>query len=347
MDDCSPDNTAEVASSFHDPRIKHIRNEQNLGHLRNYNKGISMSRGKYVWLISADDYLRRPYVLQRSVELMERHPRVGYVFCPGVGVRNGQETEVLDFSVYAKGDRIVNGGTFLKTLLDRNVVVSASAMVRRECYETISLFPLDASWAGARIEFEWNGDWYLWCMFALVFDVGYLAEPMVCYREHDLSMTTVLTRENNVDSCSAADIGMLWLIRHKANERGMSTVSKACLHAVAREYARHGASKRYRHSMSSMSIDQFEGSLCRSTENERERKWVRARFLEGLADGLYWRGDLSSARRFYRLSLQNDSWMLAAYAKLLLLWLGTPGDYLRRARNSTRRTATNSLPDAS
>src|SRR5216684_5652724 len=58
MDDCSPDHTPEVARSFRDARVKHIRNEPNLGHLKNYNKGIELARGQYVWLISADDCLR-------------------------------------------------------------------------------------------------------------------------------------------------------------------------------------------------------------------------------------------------------------------------------------------------
>src|SRR4051794_32850375 len=58
MDDCSPDNTPEVARSFEDPRVTYIRNEPNLGHLRNYNKGITLAQGEYIWLISADDYLR-------------------------------------------------------------------------------------------------------------------------------------------------------------------------------------------------------------------------------------------------------------------------------------------------
>ena len=79
MDDCSLDNTGEVASSFRDPRVKYIRNEQNLGLVKNFNKGIGLSRGKYVWIISADDYLRRPYTLERYVELMEKHEKVGYM----------------------------------------------------------------------------------------------------------------------------------------------------------------------------------------------------------------------------------------------------------------------------
>src|SRR5215510_13771600 len=76
MDDCSPDQTPEIAQSFHDPRVKHVRNERNLGHHRNYNKGIQLACGKYIWLISADDCLRRPYTLERYVQAMEGHPEV-------------------------------------------------------------------------------------------------------------------------------------------------------------------------------------------------------------------------------------------------------------------------------
>src|ERR1700730_9103333 len=84
MDDCSPDNTSEIAASFTDPRVKYIRNPRNLGHLQNYNKGIAVARGKYVWLISADDTLRRRYALERYVQLLDKHPNVGYVFSPAV-----------------------------------------------------------------------------------------------------------------------------------------------------------------------------------------------------------------------------------------------------------------------
>ena len=342
MDDCSPDNTPEVACLFQDDRIRHIRNQKNLGHLRNYNKGISMCRGKYVWLISADDYLRRPYILQRYVDLMEKHPRVGYAFCPAVGVKGACETEILDYSVIGGRDRIISGHVFLRKLLRKNVVVAASAMARRECYEKISYFPLDTYWAGTPIDFGWNGDWYLWCMFALHYDVAYFAEPMVCYREHELSMTSALTHEDKVDNCSAADIGMLWLLRQKASECGLRNLAEDCLSAVADEYARHGASKQYQRATSSMSVDQFEASLCRSTTNEQERNRIRGRYFEARGDRLYWCGDLPSARTFYLLSLQKHL-RAKVYAKLLLLRPGSAGDYLRRIFGMSCRPATNSL----
>src|SRR5215471_15701082 len=117
MDDCSPDNTPEVAAEFEDPRVIYIRNEQNLGHLRNYNKGIELSRGKYVWLISADDYLRRPYILERYVQVMEEQPNVGYVFCPAMKVQDRREMEVVSWSEHGAQDAIFKGRDFLKKLL--------------------------------------------------------------------------------------------------------------------------------------------------------------------------------------------------------------------------------------
>jgi glycosyltransferase involved in cell wall biosynthesis len=326
MDDCSPDNTGEVAQSFYDPRVKYIRNDTNLGHLRNYNKGINLTRGKYVWLISADDYLRRSYILERYVSLLDRNPHVGYAFCPGVGVRNGLETDMVGWAIHWSRDRIIDGHVFLKELLSDNKIVAASGMARRECYERISFFPLNMPWAG---------DWYLWCVFALYFDVGYFAEPMVCYREHDLSMTETLM-QGNVEACVAEVIGMPWAIRPKADEAGCRRVSRRCLQAAANEYIRSIATKRYRKSRSCLTLEQFEESLCQNTASEAERNWIRARVYAGIADRYYWRGELALAKQFYLAGLKRDPWLAKVLVKWLLLSLGNPGDCLRRILRSFR-----------
>jgi hypothetical protein len=320
MDDCSPDNTPEVAATFKDPRVKHIRNEPNLGHLRNYNKGIALSRGQYVWLISADDYLRRPYVLQRYVEVMDAHPEAGYIFCPAVKVRNGREIETL--TVQSTKDSIFDGRRFLKKLIFENSIVSASGMVRKTCYDTVSVFPLDR---------PWGGDWYLWCVFALTGKVAYLAEPMVCYREHDLSMTTKLMKDD-VDQCSREDITMPWTIKHKVEEAGCQYLVKSCLESAAYEYARRIATKRYKSANSIMTIDQFEESLCRSTSDEKERNFVRARVHANIADFYYWQDEVSVAREFYISAVRKDPWMPTVWLKRLLLISGDAGSWLRRTR---------------
>src|SRR5215510_11061089 len=113
MDDCSPDHTPEVARSFHDSRIQYVRNEKNLGNNSNYNKGINQARGQYIWLISADDRLRRNYVLTRYVQLMDDHPQVGYVFCPAMALQGNQESGLMQFTAPEERDTIFKGLVFL------------------------------------------------------------------------------------------------------------------------------------------------------------------------------------------------------------------------------------------
>ncbi len=330
MDDCSPDNTEEVARSFQDPRVKHIRNDPNLGALQNYNKGISLCRGRYVWLISADDYLQRPFVLERYVALMDAHPRIGYTFCPAVGVINGKETGRLDYSAYGERDRVIRGRVFLQTLLGYNLILAPTVMARRECYEKISLFPINPVWADVPIDLIWGGDWYLWCIFALHGDIGYFAEPMVCYREHDLSSTSIVTKEN-MENCFYAEVAVLWKIKEKADEAGFRDVSKTCLLAVVYVYACHLMTKQFRSGVSTVTMTQFEESLCRNTTSERERNWVRGRVLAEMGAKHHERGNVASTREYYGRATDVDSWLIKVQVKKLLLSLGKPGDYLRRS----------------
>lgn len=329
MDDCSPDGTAEVARQFEDSRVRYVRNKTNVGALGNYNKGIRLSRGKYVWLISADDYLRVPYVLERYLQLMEKHPRVAYAFCPAVSVQNGKETGLLEYSTYGESDRVVPGSVFLKTLLHRNVVVAPTAMARRDCYERISYFPLNPKWNGTSIDLIWGGDWYLWCMFALHAEVGYLADPMVCYREHDSCSTNTVTK-HRLTNCFHAEAGVPWQIKKCADAAGDTELSRECLHAASRVYADHLTTKQYRTAASTVTMDQVENSLCGYTMSESERRYIRAQIFVDMGDNFYQRGDFPSAKRSYLAAADLLPGMLTARAKSVLLSLGKTGKYLRQ-----------------
>jgi len=329
MDDCSPDQTPEVAQSFSDARVKHIRNEVNLGHLRNYNKGIAMARGKYIWLISADDRLRRPYVLERYVALMEQHPEVGYVFCPGMDLVEGEETGVLQYSVHGDRDTIFKGAEFLEKLVFANTIVAPSGMVRRECYD-ITMFPLDMPWAG---------DWYLWCIFAFHYDVGYFAEPMVCYRRHTVSMTGQLMN-GNLRDCSRQDVVMPWLMKQKAEARGYRALIAPCLLSAAREYARSVATRRYRTSQRFMTLEEFEQSLAENTSDPAERAFVRRNMFVAAADLYVWQEEYALARSFYLRSLRESPWLLRSWLRFFVLSLGNVGIRLRKAFLAIRRTRT-------
>ena len=163
MDNCSPDSTPEVAQSFQDPRVKHIRNDVNIGHVRNFNKGISLSRGKYVWVLSADDFLKSPHVLEQFVGVMERNAHVGFVFCRAIEWLDAKEAGTRHCG---NVDRIWEGRDLLRKLVKSNFIAQSSGMVRKACYEMVGVFAPD-------MPFAWV--WYLWCLLALHYDVAYFA----------------------------------------------------------------------------------------------------------------------------------------------------------------------------
>ncbi|MGA9751216.1 MAG: glycosyltransferase family 2 protein [Acidobacteriota bacterium] len=70
VDNCSSDRTYEIISGFVDPRIRHYRNEENIGAEANWNRCLSLASGKYVKLLCADDVLD-PMCIAREVETLE------------------------------------------------------------------------------------------------------------------------------------------------------------------------------------------------------------------------------------------------------------------------------------
>ena len=228
VDDCSPDNTQGIAAEFKDPRVIYIRNETNLGNVRNYNKGIELSRGRYVWLISADDCLRSRNVLQRYVDLLDENPKVGYVFCPAIVFQEGKECGVLDWMAWpGDRDRILNGREVVRRAADWCPVCAPTGLVRKECYQRFGGFPLNLLR---------TGDWYLWAIFAMRYDVGYFAEPMAYYRDHTTNMEKTMEKEQT-SLFFEEELLVRWLIKKEAEKAGIHDLSSDFCRGLATKYA--------------------------------------------------------------------------------------------------------------
>jgi len=307
MDDCSPDATPEVAQSFRDPRVKHVRNESNLKHLANYNKGIGMAKGKYVWLISADDCLSKPNVLERYVAMMDDHPDVGYIFCPAKALQDGEETDVVPWSFHGESDRIFKGHEFFVRLLSSNCIASPCAMVRSDCYK-IAQFPLDLPYAG---------DWYLWCFFALRNDVAYLAEPMVNYRLHEKSCTNHYLSEDK-DVISIDEINVRWKVMKNAEEAGCKLMADKCLDYIINDYVTRIHMKDSQNHRQGITFEGFEQSLSRQIDNPKKEKYIRAKVLYGMANNYYLDQNFSKANMYYLKTIRERPVMLKAYMKYAL-----------------------------
>jgi len=322
MDDCSPDDTAGVVHSLKDPRIAYIRNEQNLGHLANYNKGIALSHGKYVWLISADDRIRRPYVLERYVRLMEAHPHVGYVCCPGIGLHGAEETGLVDSGYFGERDRIFRGRDFVAMSLQHGYgLLSPAVMVRKDCYTKISDFLLDMPHLG---------DWYLWLRWALDYDIAYMSEPMVNYRLHDHNMMKDLLRRAP-DTVFRDEVNLLWRTRHHCEQKGLHALASQCEDILTAKYARAAACAIYEDvywvwsdtfTRWGLSITQCDDALRKGAASEVDYNRLRRRFAVYMANQHWRHGNLERARQDYERVL-HDKWKSpGVWAKWLLLRLG-------------------------
>ena len=71
VDDCSTDNTVAIVQDFDDPRVKLIRNAQNLGAGGARNKAIAAAQGKWIAVLDSDDWYA-PQRLEVLVNLAEQ-----------------------------------------------------------------------------------------------------------------------------------------------------------------------------------------------------------------------------------------------------------------------------------
>ena len=76
IDDGSTDNSVEIMGSFNDARIRIERNKINLGLIKTLNKGLKLSKGKYIARMDCDD-ISLPKRLSTQINFMEKHPEIG------------------------------------------------------------------------------------------------------------------------------------------------------------------------------------------------------------------------------------------------------------------------------
>ncbi|MBI3090376.1 MAG: glycosyltransferase family 2 protein [Candidatus Tectomicrobia bacterium] len=79
INDASTDGSRQVCASYHDPRIRLIDNERNLGLTRSLNRGLALAMGTYLARLDADD-VSAPQRLERQISYFQAHPRCALLF---------------------------------------------------------------------------------------------------------------------------------------------------------------------------------------------------------------------------------------------------------------------------
>jgi len=182
INDCSTDSTAEILCelSKRDERIKVHNNEVNLRLPTSLNKAISLSEGKYIARMDADD-ICLPERLEKQFKFMEEHNDVALSSCRFMTVKNG---------VYMSGgaggrcdDRAVRAMLFVANPILHPGVIAKAEVMKKYNYDTTLTCTEDLE---------------LWTRMAMNSQkMQILDECLLIYRLHDKQITsTTLERQH-------------------------------------------------------------------------------------------------------------------------------------------------------
>jgi glycosyltransferase involved in cell wall biosynthesis len=181
LDDCSPDNTPEVAAELvrEDRRVEYRRHTVNQRHIATYNEGLAWASGDYTLLLSADDLLTSG-ALARAVRLLDVHSEIGLVW--GQQIVFDTEVAPIDRPVREKDAyRVVDGQSFVAELCETgsNPVNTPTAIVRARLLGEVG---------GYRSELPHTADLELWLRCAARSAVGILDAEQAYKRMHGRNM---------------------------------------------------------------------------------------------------------------------------------------------------------------
>jgi len=184
LDDGSTDDSAQVFAEFaSDPRIRAVINEANSGiTFKQWNKGVRLARGEYVWIAESDDYAD-PRFLAKLIEVLDANPNVGLAYCHSLLVDEDENIRVWPLHKRWEKDFINEGKNECRNFFVtwNSIPNASSVLLRRSVYER-------AGYADESMTF--CGDWLMWASMLLISDVAFISEPLNYYRRHQGSVSS-------------------------------------------------------------------------------------------------------------------------------------------------------------
>ncbi len=182
LDDCSTDDSRAILSEYaSDARVRLDFNEANSGSpFKQWNKGVRLAHGKYVWIAESDDYAD-PQFLASLVPLLDSDPAIAFAYCRSWRVTQEGINGFADYNLPDPGrwtaDFCIDGRELFRRYFALiTPVPNASAVVfRKSFFERVGC---------ADESLRLCGDWKLWAAMALEGKVAYSCEPMNYFRYH-------------------------------------------------------------------------------------------------------------------------------------------------------------------
>ncbi|MFX0208318.1 MAG: glycosyltransferase family 2 protein [Candidatus Hodarchaeota archaeon] len=185
IDDCSTDDSGAILKRLteHDPRVKLLFNDTNMGMAATTKRAIELSSGKYIYRAESDDTCH-PRFLERMVQVLDSNPNVGFVFCSSLHTDN--VGHLWGGWLQGKRDYIRSGVATFRSLVLHNYIPGCNFVFSRRAHDSVGGFGIGP--------FEVACDWHFCLRVCLYYDVGYIAEPLSYHRSHGSNLSMTLSK---------------------------------------------------------------------------------------------------------------------------------------------------------
>jgi glycosyltransferase involved in cell wall biosynthesis len=167
IDDCSSDNSIEVAQTFADPRLQIRKNSKNLGAYATQNRAMSIATGDYIAVLNSDD-IWQPGKLRKQVELFERNPDAGLCYTLGSQIDTQGKSLRINQHLHWPKTPVQD---LLPLMLSSNRLLASSVIFRKGAVH------FDES-------LRYSGDWVGWLSLVENEKAVCVPEPLVGWRQH-------------------------------------------------------------------------------------------------------------------------------------------------------------------
>jgi len=179
INDCSTDESCAVIQKYlEDPRIRFVDHPSNLGYVGSLIEGCNFSRGKYITVISADDYSLEPDAFESACEVLESDPAIS--FCYSAWNEVDDTAVVRHTRRAAENDYIMSGEQEFRRLMVSWPVLHSGTVIRRESYLAVG---------GYDPKCKYSVDTTMWFALCSIGKIAYVDRPLYAYRVHQANMS--------------------------------------------------------------------------------------------------------------------------------------------------------------
>lgn len=146
-DDCSTDETVEILSKYKNKYpnlIKVIKNNENLGYIKNFEKAINLTTGDFIFLSDQDDIWHENKV-ETLINIFKKKQNISYIFTDAEAIN--EKNESLNYNIWStvnfdkKKQDSFNTGNQINLLINNFFVTGATLVFKSEAKNFLLPFP--------------------------------------------------------------------------------------------------------------------------------------------------------------------------------------------------------------